>query len=129
MQSARWFMIVVAVSGAATLLPGCGGGGGGTPSLPGASQGAMLTLSAQSLSFTSLAAQSFDAVDSSYHGTFSVSSCGNVLTISAASASGPKATFKVTPLAAGACSLVVSEDNGRKATLPATVTLTQGTIQ
>jgi hypothetical protein len=94
---------------------------------PGSSGGPQLSINA--LSITSTTPQTFTVSDSGYTGTFSVSGCANVASVSPPSASGPSATFTVTPVAPGTCSLVISESGGRSVTLSVAVTVTQGVIQ
>ncbi len=139
MNNARLGTRLISIAASLLLLAGCGGGGGGGGgALPGGGGNATAspnpvssgpTLSMNALSITSSTPQTFSVRDSGYTGTFSVSGCANVVSVSPSSAAGPTATFTVTPVAPGTCTLVISESDGRSVTLAVAYTITQGTIQ
>ncbi len=122
---------------------GAGGGGSAASTVPTIAQTSVptsspnggpvtidgITLSTGSLSFTSQTPQTFDASDKNYSGQFTVSGCAGIVKVTSANYSGPQATFTVTPVAGGTCSLVVGEKNSNSAALSITATITQGTIQ
>jgi hypothetical protein len=137
---------IIRIAGAASLalLAACGGGGGGSSLPPGGGNNPgptpaptstptpasmSMTLSSTTLSFTSLQSQTFTLTSAGYSGTYSVSGCSGVAKAATSHASGSTTTFTVTPVAAGTCSLVVSESGGQSVTLGVTVTVTQGSIQ
>jgi large repetitive protein len=86
-----------------------------------------ITFSPTSLAFTALGAskeKSVVATETGYTGKFTITStCTKIATFTPASASGPKATIKVTPTGAGSCDLSVKDTKAHTATLPVKVTL------
>jgi hypothetical protein len=77
--------------------------------------------------------QGIGVSESGYTGTFSESdNCSNIATVSPsgpASANGPNATFNVTSVAAGTCTVTISDQNGQSVGVTINVTITQGIIQ
>jgi hypothetical protein len=86
-----------------------------------------------SLSLTSAGSSAqFTVTENSYTGPLSAAngspSCAGIATFSPASGSGPSATFTVTAVAAGTCTIVVSDNHGGSVGVNVTVTTTSGTI-
>jgi large repetitive protein len=86
-----------------------------------------ITFSPASLAFTAVGATKDKPVvvtETGYTGKFTITStCTKIATFTPASASGPKATIKVTPTGAGSCDLSVKDTKAHAATLPVKVTL------
>lgn len=75
----------------------------------------------------------FKATETGYGGAFNASSvaptsCTGIATFSPATANGPTASIAVTPVAAGMCTIVVTDTIGQRATVSISVTTTTGTI-
>ncbi len=97
------------------------------------SSGSALTTSTSSLAFTVAgSAQTFTANESGYSGPLTAAngspSCAGIATFSPASGTGPGVTFTVTAVAAGTCTIVVSDNHGGSASVGIIVTTTSGTI-
>lgn len=94
---------------------------------------APLSLSTASVSLTA-AGQSatFSVSESGYGGALTAAngtpSCSGIATFSPAGASGPSATFTVTAVAAGQCTIVVSDTHGQSISETVYVTTTTGTV-
>jgi hypothetical protein len=94
---------------------------------------APLTLSAATVSLTSPGQNApFTVSEAGYSGALSAtsggtSSCSGIATFSPASGSGPSATFTVTAVAAGQCTIVVSDSHGQSVSETVYVTTTTGT--
>ena len=74
------------------------------------------------LTFTSASVQAFSVEESGYTGAFAAStSNAGVATVSPSSASGPDATFKVTPVAGGSCTITVLGSKQQAAKVAVTV--------
>jgi hypothetical protein len=124
---------------AALALAACGGGGGGasTPPVqpqPTGTPNGLLHVSVTSLEYGSLAPQTIQVTESGYQGALSVTSagatsCTGIVSVAPPSASGPSASFAVTPSAPGQCALAVSDSNGNVSQVPVSVTLTGVTLQ
>lgn len=75
-----------------------------------------------SLTFSSGTGQTFTVQESGYTGTLSAStSNAGVSTVGPSSASGPNATFTVTPVGGGNCTITVEDASEHKATIAVTV--------
>jgi hypothetical protein len=102
-----------------------------TPAPPGAP--GPLALSTPSVSLTAAGATAqFSATESNYTGTLTATdgspSCAGIATVAPASGNGPSATFTVTAVAHGICTINVSDDHGGSLGEQVTVTTTTGTI-
>lgn len=121
---------------AGVALSSCGGGGGGgttsPPVVTPSPTPAALSASPSTLSFTGAQqTQNVAVSESAYQGAFLVdaSKCANLVTVSPSSVSGPQATFSVTSVAAGTCSVYVIDYSGQKAAVNVTVTTGSGSVQ
>ena len=91
---------------------------------------APLTLSAATVSLTSPGQNApFTVSEAGYSGALSATSasCSGIATFSPAAGSGPSATFTVTAVAAGQCTIVVSDSHGQSVSETVYVTTTTGT--
>lgn len=89
--------------------------------------------SAVSLSFTVAGSSAqFTVTENSYSGPFTAANgtppCTGIATFAPASNSGPSGTFTVTAVAAGTCTIVVTDNHGGSVGVNVTVTTTTGTI-
>ena len=87
--------------------------------------------SAVSVSLTAVGnSAQFTVTENSYTGplTASSSNCAGIATFSPASGSGPSATFTVTAVGAGVCTIVVTDNHGGSVGVNVTVTTTTGSI-
>jgi hypothetical protein len=92
-----------------------------TPPPPGPS------LNPTSLTFTSASGQPLSVHEAGYTGALdAASSNAAVATVSPSSATGPHATFTVTPIGSGTCTIAVKDASGNSAA--ATVTVDNGVI-
>jgi hypothetical protein len=90
---------------------------------------AAINQSTSALSFTTAGSiQSFTVSESGYSGTLTAAngspSCAGIATFSPASGTGPSAAFMVTAVAAGTCTIKVSDANGQSVGVSVTVTTT-----
>ena len=131
---------------APVMFASCTSGGANSPvdprGIPTANPGSQITTTplTRSLQFTAVgaaAAQTFNIFDAGYTRTVSITAttCGAgasaIATISPTSAQGPSATFTVTPVNAGQCTVNVADDNNATATFTITVsalTVTPGAL-
>jgi hypothetical protein len=75
-------------------------------------------------------AVSLQVQESGYGGTFAESdTCAQIATVSPTSGSGPSATFTVTGVQAGTCTITIADQNNQKQSVPVTVTTNGFTIQ
>ena len=130
-------------------LAGCGGGGGGsspvprptptaaptppaapTPTAAPTPQALAVTPGSVSLNFVG-ATGTFVATEQLYSGVFSVdgSNCSNIASLTPSAPPGPSATFTLTELAPGTCTLSLSDAYGQKQSVTVTTTTTSGGIQ
>jgi hypothetical protein len=139
----RLFISFALTFAGCALACGCGGGGGGSPSAsfvapppsatpsPTPPPGGPVTLSASAANL-SLAGQTATVVagESGYAGAISAdaSACANVASV-APPAAGAPATFTVTALGAGSCTVTFADAFGQHAALTVGVTVTQGSIR
>jgi hypothetical protein len=76
--------------------------------------------------------QQFTVTENSYTGPLTAAngtpSCAGIATFAPAAGTGPSATFTVTAVAAGTCTIVVSDNHGGSVGVNVTVTTTTGTI-
>ena len=74
----------------------------------------------------------FTVTENNYTGPFSAAngspSCAGIATFAPASNTGPSGTFTVTAVAAGTCTIVVTDNHGGSVGVNVTVTTTTGTI-
>lgn len=95
---------------------------GGTQSVSVTVFGA-LVVAPLSLNFNGTSsAKNFTANETAYGGQFNASGCAGIATITPASGNGPSATFSVNPLAAGSCTITVTDDHGGSRDISVTVT-------
>lgn len=93
-----------------------------------------LALNPTSLSFTTAGTtQSFAPSESGYTGAFNAASsgatsCTGIATFTPASTTGPSASFSVTSVAAGQCTITISDSHGGVVSETVVVTTTSGTI-
>jgi hypothetical protein len=116
------------------LVTACGGGSSSSPNTtpPTTAPTSPLVLAPTSLTFVAggaNAAQTVTVTETNYTGAFTESdTCGTFATVSTQSASGPSATYTVTPLAAGTCTITVHDANGQKGAVAVGITLTNGGV-
>lgn len=89
--------------------------------------------SAISMTFTTAGSSAqFTVTENSYGGPLTAAngspSCAGIATFAPASGTGPSATFTLTAVAAGTCSIVVSDNHGGSVGVNVTVTTTTGTV-
>jgi hypothetical protein len=89
--------------------------------------------SAVSLSLTSAGQTAqFTVTENSYPGPLTAAngtpSCAGIATFSPAAGTGPSATFTVTAVAAGTCTIVVTDNHGGSVGVNVTITTTTGTV-
>jgi hypothetical protein len=85
------------------------------------------TATPTSLTFDTSASQTFSVHEKEYYGTLTESdSCSGIASTSPGSASGPTATFTVTPVTGGSCTVSVSDDQGNSANVG--ISISGGTI-
>ncbi|HTJ25545.1 MAG TPA: hypothetical protein VMA36_05200 [Candidatus Limnocylindria bacterium] len=137
---------LVALSLGAAVLTGCGGGSSSAPATPAgpsaAAPGAFVFAGPSGAPLTALtfasagtaSAQSVVVSRSGDTGTFTQSNTCTTATstiagISPSSASGPQATFTVTPVAAGSCTVTITAADGTSASLTIGVTTTEFPVQ
>jgi hypothetical protein len=89
--------------------------------------------SAITLNFTVAGSSAqFTVTENNYSGPLTAAngspSCSGIATFAPASGTGPSATFTVTAVAAGTCTIVVSDNHGGSVGVNVTVTTTSGTI-
>jgi hypothetical protein len=95
---------------------------GATPTLPPTPTPGPLTVNPKTLTFASARAQTFVASESKYSGSFSaISSAKNIASVRPGHATGPRATFTVTPLAYGNVTIDIRDKNGNAAALTVVV--------
>ena len=138
----RFFISCAATFAVCALACGCGGGGGASPAAfvappptpspsPSPPPAGPLAPSQSSAAF-SLAGQSVSVTvnETGYTGGVSAdtSACANVASVAPAAANAP-ATFTVTALGSGSCTLAFTDIYGQRATVQVGVTVTQGTIK
>jgi hypothetical protein len=74
----------------------------------------------------------FQVTESGYSGPFTVAngspSCTGIATVSPSAGTGPSTTFTITAVAAGTCTIVVSDNHGGSVSVQVVVTTTSGTI-
>lgn len=125
------------------LLAACGGGSS-TPAAPvlsvsaspspSPSSGAPVAISPATLSFASSSAQRLAVSESGYTGAFSESdTCnpysGEIAAVVAGSNGAGSATYAVTPVAAGTCTITITDATGRAAGVDVTVSTAAITVQ
>ena len=141
-------VLAIAVVATATVIAGCGGGGT-TTTTPAVSATAtptpaptatptpapnVLSANPNPLNFTSLSGTGmFTTTEALYTGAFTATStgatsCTGIATFSPASGAGPNQAFTVTPVAAGTCTITVTDASGQKVNESVVVTTTTGTI-
>jgi len=103
---------------AALVAAGCGASNpGSAPLTPIFPVAAALHLTAANLTFVAAGAahaQTFDATETGYAGAFVESdTCAGLATVTPSSASGPSATFAVTPSANGSCTVTIHDANAQ----------------
>ena len=140
MRSSRALGLILLVS----LAGGCAGGGTATPvSAPDTGSRALsvapffstpppagVATESIDLQFTvSGAAQAFEALETGYSGSFSVTGCTRIASVAPSSGIGPAAVFTITSVAAGSCVFTVSDTKHQTAFVSVTVTTTSGSIQ
>ena len=104
--------------------------------VPTATPGSSIVITPSSLNFFAAGSaynQTFNASESGYAGSFiETDTCnpgsGTIASVSTASASGPSATFTVTPQNAGSCTVTIKDSNGNSAGVTVGVTISQGVI-
>ncbi|MDQ6779787.1 MAG: hypothetical protein M3Z37_01355 [Candidatus Eremiobacteraeota bacterium] len=95
---------------------------GGTQSVSVTVFGA-LVVAPLSLHFNGTAtAKTFTANETAYGGQFNTSGCSGVVTITPGSGNGPSASFSVKPVAAGGCTITVTDDHGGSRDIAVSVT-------
>jgi hypothetical protein len=115
---------------AVIVAAACGGPVNTTPSanVPGsfiAPPSGVVNASPATITFTTaaVAPQAISASETGYSGTFTESyTCASIATLTPASASGPAASFMVTPVAAGSCTVTIGDAQHATATVSVTVT-------
>lgn len=80
----------------------------------------VLQANPQSLTFTDIGSKTFVASEANYPGLIGQTGCAGVATVSPGSGSSP-VTFTVTPVAAGTCTITVTDDHG--GSVPVSITV------
>lgn len=131
----RVFALGVVVAVVPAACGGGGGGGGGTPvPIPTSSPsggGGTFAVAPDALSIDAVGtSQKLTVSEQNYSGVFTLddSACTKYANVSGVTA-GPSSTLTVTGLAAGTCSLSISDAAGNKKSVSVTVTSTSGVIQ
>jgi len=116
------------------LVTACGGGSSSSPNTtpPTTAPTSPLVLAPTSLTFVAggaNAAQTVTVTETGYTGAFTeTDTCSALATVTTQNASGPSATYTVTPLAAGTCTITAHDTNGQKGAVAVGITLTQGGV-
>jgi hypothetical protein len=116
-----------------TLATACGGSSASpATTLPTTAPVAPLVLAPKSLAFSASganAAQTVSVSETGYAGAFTeTDTCSGIASVSPADGSGPSATYTVTPLAAGTCTITIHDTNGQKSAVAVGITITQGSV-
>jgi len=129
---------------AAVMLSACGGGGGGgvgttppvtaSPSSSPTNSPSVPQSSTSSIAFQSGTAQTFTIKETGYSGAFTESDTCNPLTgqiasVTAVSNTGGAASYQVAPIAAGACTVTITDASSRSATISVSVATAAITVQ
>jgi hypothetical protein len=101
-----------------------------TPTATASATPAALTVAPTALAFDatgSANAQTFVATDANYSGPLTeTDTCANVATVTPTTATGPGATFTVSPVGAGSCAITITDNRNYSAVESIGVTLTTG---